>query len=141
MLGFLIERLRQGGPEQAIIARVLGDLGDPDSLGPLRAAMDDPSVVLRISAARSLGLLGDADAKPLLRDILEREGVDASVRVAVASALLDLESDEGVPVLIDLVDHPVHGPAARARLRDAYRQRPPSNAGDWESWWDRTRRP
>lgn len=141
VLGFLIERLRQGGPEQAIIARVLGDLGDRDALGALRAAMDDPSVILRISAARSLGLLGDAAAKPLLRDILEREGVDASVRVAVASALLDLGSREGVPVLIELVDHPVHGPAARARLRDAYAQDAPSNARAWQNWWDRMRRP
>jgi len=136
VLPFLVEQLERGGPDQAIVARAIGELGDPRGRAALRRAMGDPSVVLRVSAARSLGLLGDAGALPLLRGILSREDLDDSIRVSVASALLDLGVEDGIPLLIELADHPVHGPAARARLREAHSERPPRGASEWRRWWE-----
>ena len=137
VLPFLAEELAKGGAERSIHARVLGDLGDPRGVQPLRDAMQDASVVLRISAARSLGMLGDRTALPQLREILDAEGVDGSIRVSVAAAMLDLGAREAIPVLIDLIDHPVHGAKARARLRAAYTERPPQGSGEWQQWWNR----
>lgn len=136
VLPFLLEELERGGPDRAILARVIGELGDPSALAALRAAMRDDSVILRVSVARSLGLLGDTSAQSLLRGILVEEDIDDSVRVAVAAALLDLGDESSMSVLIELSDHPVHGPRARARLREAYTARPPRGASEWEQWWN-----
>jgi len=136
VLPFLAEEIAKGGESRAILARVVGDLGDPRGRPILEQALSDPSVVLQIQAARSLGRIGDSGANHPLIQLLRREDLDASVQVAAATALVELGYEDGVPALIRLADHPVYGNAAQAALRRLYRGDAPTMSKEWRQWWE-----
>jgi hypothetical protein len=70
-------------------ALVLGKLGDPAAVEPLRRALSDPNKMVRGMAAQSLGRLGNRDAVPALQALLKKEQ-DAFVRTQAEKALAAL---------------------------------------------------
>ena len=62
--------------------------------------LEDPSTVVRINAARSLGMIGDRRGAEVLIQILQAE--DPDVQSAALSALFDIGESEFNPLIIEL---------------------------------------
>jgi HEAT repeat protein len=102
----------EGKPEvKAAVARALGDVRSPESVGPLSDAMDlgatDSSAnLMNKELAAALGEIGDPKAGPVLLKMLKArdnftriEAVDALGRMRVTEAvepLIQMATDEGV---------------------------------------------
>ncbi len=100
----------------------LGEVGHPDGLRDLRAALeamdDDPghAFAQRRIAARALGQIGLPEAAPWLRDAVQTErhdhegrpgagmGVQFPVRASLLLALGMLQDVDAVPILVDHLD-------------------------------------
>lgn len=81
----LIRILRDGGSADRMAAAAdLAALG-PAALAPLLSALDDPDPRLRMWAAYTLGMIGDAGAVPALMQALE--DTDPGVAKWAAAAL------------------------------------------------------
>ena len=138
-LSILESELARGGSSRAVLARLVGELGDLRGADTLMAALDDDSTALRCTAARALGHLGYRDAIPVLIRMIDDETIDSSVRVAAAAALVDLGSTAGIRPLIDHVENPVLGGTAREALRDAHATTAPRSSSEWRRWWNEQR--
>jgi len=91
---------RENPLDRRFTAEALGALGDPAAAPLLRAHLADPDPDVVIASARALALLDARDAVPALRAALERAQAHETRR-AVATALCQLGSPDGVPVLLD----------------------------------------
>lgn len=65
----------------------------------LRSLMDDPAVAVRLAAVNAVRDIGDREALPTLRLLVDRDR-DVSIRVAAAQALGTLGDQESLPSLI-----------------------------------------
>ncbi len=81
----------------------LGRIGDRRAIPALRRALRSEYALLRSRSARSLAILGDADAVPLLLDLLHTEPHDG-IRVAYATALGQFRADQAMADLLALLD-------------------------------------
>ncbi len=72
--------------------------------------LEDPSVVVRINAARGLGMIGDRRGSEILIQILEED--DADARIAALSALYDIGKTEFNSLIIELCSD--ENPSVRA---------------------------
>lgn len=136
----LARGLASGGADRAVLARVLGELGDPAAAPALMRALENQSPALRASAATALGMLKYEEAIAPLTTMARDASLDGSVRVAAAAALVELGSQEGaVDVLIEFADDPFHDAAARHALQRAHAGSVPESASDWRAWWDEQR--
>lgn len=136
----LARALAAGGADRAVIARVLGELGDTTAAPSLMRALEAKSPALRASAATALGMLKYENATPALTALARNDSLDSSVRVAAAAALVELGIEEGaIEVLIEFADHPIHDAAASHALERAHAGRVPESASDWRAWWNEQR--
>ncbi len=96
------------GSEDPVLRRsaaaVLGELGDPRALEPLRLTMRDADPWVRYEAARALGALGDRRGAAALHEALA-DPVGA-VRLAAARALGEIRDAEAVGPLLGLAADP-----------------------------------
>ncbi|HNV03347.1 MAG TPA: HEAT repeat domain-containing protein [Vicinamibacterales bacterium] len=92
-------------------AFALGLIRDRSSVGPLRAALDDPSPLVRGRAAESLGLLGDAGSAPAIAAM-----ASAVLAAGGLAGVADDDVSAGVPPLADAFRLAV---VALARLKAA----------------------
>jgi HEAT repeat protein len=84
---------------------VLGRIGHESAFLPLIPLLDHQHPRVRVEAIRALALVGgEAAAGPILRCVPDH---DPTVCRAAVKALGSLRSDEGVPVLRDLLTRPV----------------------------------
>lgn len=103
-----------GAPEKKLEAlmRILGARRDPKGLEAVKAGAKDLSLAVRLAAIKSLGLLGDASALPLLLErIRSGEGTE---RDAAALSLEQLEWDEAGKAIVQALQ--VEKGATRAIL-------------------------
>jgi thioredoxin len=90
----LIEVIKTGKPEERRFAiTAVGLLGDKLGAEAIRAALADQDAAVRWCAARALGEIGDAEAKPLLARALANDK-DPEVRYHAAYALAALGGAE-----------------------------------------------
>lgn len=82
---------------RAHAARALGDMGDPEALGSLRAALDDDSERVQMWAMNSLGRLRDRESVPLISLKLEHD--DWGCRAYAADALGEIRDQRAIPAL------------------------------------------
>lgn len=95
--------LTQGAPEvQRQAARLLGQLGDKESLPALIALLQETDPALQEAAAEALGALRDPAALRALLPLLAGESPEP--REAAARALSLLEPEQLVPALLDYLD-------------------------------------
>ncbi|MEZ6189192.1 MAG: VWA domain-containing protein [Planctomycetota bacterium] len=128
--------------EQAALA--MGALGDPSTLGPLEAGLDDARLQVRAGAAGGLGRLGARlpDCADASVDALTGALKDDALSVCrAAAAALATVGEPGVPPLIACLD-PSQEP--RAAVRDAAREQlwllsgePLADAALAAEWWRR----
>lgn len=85
----------------ALLIRVLGQIGDPDSEGVLVQLLKSPEGLVRLRAAAALGTAGSPDAVPALLETLIDP--DWRVRVRAAGALGELSDPISVPALVEAV--------------------------------------
>jgi hypothetical protein len=91
----------QGAPELRVkAARVLGELGLPDAVPRLRAALAESGDKIKVEIAAPLFRLGDKDA----RAILVRALTDVGLRLTAATALAESADDAGRAVLADVME-------------------------------------
>ena len=98
------DRLNSADPlERAYGARLLGESHQsPDSVLPLLLnALQDPSHLVRVRAAESLGKIGDERAVKPLVEALNRGEEHPDVRASAAEALGQLKAAEAVEPLTD----------------------------------------
>jgi HEAT repeat protein len=68
----IINRLGQAEPEQrCALLRVLGTVGSPQALAPVRAALDDTNSTVHATAIRVLGSWSSLDAAPVLLELAQ----------------------------------------------------------------------
>jgi HEAT repeat protein len=67
----------------------LGQLADRTAVGAVKGRLTDTSPLVRTQAVKTLALLGDATARPVLEDLQKRE-TDSNVQFAVEEALTKL---------------------------------------------------
>jgi hypothetical protein len=94
--------------------RAMGDSGVRALMQVLASGTDSEE---RRAAARMLGTLGDPEALPLLRDIIEKDD-DLMLRRAAASGLRQLQTADAIPVMEGLLTNP--GEDRFVRLSAAY---------------------
>lgn len=138
-LSIFERELARGGADRAVIARLIGELGDPRGADSLMGALRDSSIALRTAASRALGFIGYRDAVPALTELTENTSIDNSIRVAAAAALVDLGSTNGIRPLIEYVENPVLGGAAREALQHAHATTAPRTSSEWRRWWSEQR--
>jgi HEAT repeat protein len=105
----LIGVLRSGSEHsRALAAEQLGLTGSTKAVAALTAVAADPEADtrLRTSALRSLGKLGGPKALAALRAGADSD--DGSVRGAALAALMELEGNVGVPVVIECLETPAY---------------------------------
>src|SRR5580700_9958391 len=96
-----LETLRHNASWQTrqLIAGALGQTGAPAAVESLLDMLDDSDYDVRMGAAKSLGLLGEGDAIPALRQAAERDShPGAQAYAAEALAKLDEPGDRAVPL-------------------------------------------
>ncbi len=86
----------------ALLIRVLGYIGAPESEDVLVELLSSPEPLVRLRAAASLGTAGSPQAVPALVHTLKDP--DWRVRVRVAAALGELSEPASVPALVAAVD-------------------------------------
>ena len=91
----------QRGPEAAMAAWALGDLGDGASLPALTAALSYDDKRVRYAAANAIGALHDLETAPPAL-IAAARSPDTMLRRIAAQALADLHDPATVDVLIEL---------------------------------------
>jgi HEAT repeat protein len=75
-------------------AEALGDLGDQYAVAPLIRALSDDSNEVKFWAANSLGRLGETEAIPALKNLinqLKQDGTDLSVKKEAQDAIKKIE--------------------------------------------------
>lgn len=99
----LAEMLRTDSAESVrrMAARGLGDIGDPEALPALRAALDDPSDQVQMWAIRSLGRLGDRESVETLIGLLKDS--DWGLRSYSAAALGEVGDQRAIDPLVPLL--------------------------------------
>lgn len=105
-----LETLRHNASWQTrqLIAGALGQTGAPAAVEPLLDMLDDSDYDVRMGAAKSLGLLGQGDAMPALRQAAERDShPGAQAYAAEALAELDEPGDRAVPLRLSRDNDPV----------------------------------
>jgi len=89
---------------KARLARILGEIGNPQSGGVLIPLLDNEEEEVRIEAAYALAKIGNTTAKkPLLKALEDKVG---HVRSAAANALGELKVKEAIPALIETLSDP-----------------------------------
>lgn len=78
-------------------AMALGEIGDAEALGPLRAAVEDESERVQMWAMNSLGRLKDRESVPLISLKLEHD--DWGCRAYAADALGEIRDQRAIPAL------------------------------------------
>lgn len=81
----LIQILKEGGPEAALAARLLGKANAKDAAEPMTRYLQDPASVGRREALVALGRVGDTKAADVIAKDLYHDSPD--VRAAAAEAL------------------------------------------------------
>lgn len=89
---------RYGDYLRANAAAALGELGDPEAVEPLIAALDDHSPLVRARAAEALGRLGESNALAPLAALLG--DADREVRDAAAEGLSQSGDPQYVAALL-----------------------------------------
>ncbi len=84
----LIQLLPEGGPEAAVVARLLGEARAKDAAQPLRKYLGDPAAMGRREAVIALGRIGESAAVDLLAKDLLHESPE--LRMAALEALTSL---------------------------------------------------
>lgn len=84
----LIKVLEGGGAESVVAAQLLGRIRAREAVGPLKAALDDPTSISRREALIALGRIGDVAAAEWIAKDLNHDSAD--VRAAAADALAGL---------------------------------------------------
>jgi len=87
-----------------LVIDALAAIGDPESRGPLRDAIDDDDPNVRAAAAEALGAVGGIDEITHLLGIATRVDEDVLVRLSSLRALSQLEAGVGVRSLGDILD-------------------------------------
>jgi len=101
----LYKGLTSKEPEiRAKLAKILGEIGSPQSSEVLIPLLNDGEEEVRIETAYALAKTGNASAGRSLRKALKDEV--GHVRSAAASALGDLKVKEAIPVLIETLSDP-----------------------------------
>lgn len=99
----LIAVLESQEPDLSVVAGWgLGRIGDRSAIPALRRGLQSDYALLRSRCARSLANLGDADAAPLLCDLLRGEEHDG-IRVAYATALSILRARHALDDMLRLL--------------------------------------
>jgi HEAT repeat protein len=98
-------KAQKQGEVKAAIARLLGELKDPSSVGPLTEALDfgDPDAdgkAANKEIAAALGNLGDPKAAPTLMKLLKQK--DHYTRIEAINGLGALRAKEAVDPLVDI---------------------------------------
>ncbi len=91
MVEALVAVLREGGPESAVAAQLLGRLGAKDAVQPLLRVLEDANAVARRDALIALGRIGEAGAAEGIARELNHDSPD--VRAAAIDALAALRSE------------------------------------------------
>ncbi len=108
----LISALRHPDVEtryRAVIA--LGELGDPDAVGPLAGALNDENSGVRWEAAEALGKIGEPAAEALIGALQDE---DDDIRWRAAIALGDVKSRRAIGPLVGALKDP--DPFVRSRV-------------------------
>jgi len=99
----MIAVLKSQEPDLSVAAGwALGRIADKRAIPALRQALHSDYALLRSRSARSLANLGDADAVPLLCELLKSEKHDG-IRVAYASALGVFRAEQALDDLMALL--------------------------------------
>jgi HEAT repeat protein len=96
----LVALLREGGPEAALAARLLGALDVPEAVDPLIKALGDPESVSRRDVLLALGRIGNPKASEAVSKELYSDSPD--VRSAAAEALARVGSQAQAEALAAL---------------------------------------
>jgi hypothetical protein len=107
-----LARVSPGRKEIAYLIEILGNERDVQAVELLLSKLDDKSLAVRRSAARSLGNIGDARAvEPLIRKLTDE---DNDLRRGIAYALGQIGDARAVEPLIQMLRGADLGAAARA---------------------------
>lgn len=130
---FLME-MRHDPEEQVrfTVITALGRLKAKEAQGFLLDTLKDPSPLLRASAAEALGEIGEVDAIPELRDVLDSDP-DPYVRLHAVESLVilgDKPSRDRVPELLSAV-----GPRTRKDPRFKLLREAAESGQELTPWW------
>ena len=134
----LIGALREGRHViRTSVATALGEIGNPDAVGPLADALkEDTGISVREQAATALGQIGDPRAVEPLIQALENQ-FDHQVRGRAAEALGKIADPRAIEPLIEAVTndaYPVRLRAAEA-LRAISNRYFGTHGEKWKAWW------
>ena len=93
-----LTRLLTDGTQEvrSLSAELLGDIGNPQAVMPLIAALLDSEAPVRHGAARALGMLGDCRAVPPLQRLAEGDPWDQLYAAAALKLLAGAGKDRAV---------------------------------------------
>jgi len=94
MLVFKMHDQNEVPEVRGMAAEALGDLGDQYAVAPLIRALSDDSNEVKFWAANSLGRLGETEAIPALKNLinqLKQDGTDLSVKKEAQDAIKKIE--------------------------------------------------
>lgn len=117
--GELCRLLKSGDAERTrvLAANALRDIGHPDDLPALLAALNDPVFTVRNTAARAVASFGFKAHRPMLRELRDSEGVGRRQIVRLLGELEVLGAARPLRRLLDQAD-----PGLRADVERALRQ-------------------
>jgi len=116
--------------QQRRLLRLIGEVGLAEMYDEVLPYLDSPSAVFRATAARTLGRLGNADAKPHLEGLLNDPIPDVSAAAEVA--LRDLKGEKPASTREPQTEEgePGLNPSARLALESLREQLPPSDSDE-----------
>lgn len=113
----LISRLNVAdGHVKAAIAKQLGESSHPSAVEPLARLLEDPHVLVRIEAAKSLANIDSVSAQQAILSAFEDR--NERVKTLAIEACGKLRITKAVPKLIDFLS-PAHLPRIRCAAADA----------------------
>lgn len=106
----------QPAPKQEAVFDAIGALMlvEPTQIA-VDAALDGPSMEVRVAAIRALGAMCAADESALVSETLGRLAVDSESRLATASAIAAGRCPKGLPRLVGALEEVVRGKDSSAR--------------------------
>lgn len=88
-----------------ISAELLGRIGDPQAVEPLKRLLNDNNKKVRDTTKWALGRIGDKDSLDDLIRILKDKSNDIDIRIAAIMGIANIGDKKAVPSLLDVLDY------------------------------------